>query len=144
MDKDRNLIKNTTNGRILVVLVYYNISCWKLQRFEAVQNNDDHAGSTLKAKPKHQTVHRWWLVHLELASFTSTNRFLSIKNELCCFACNLSCYTIMSAPGHDYDYSGYRYSCTTGFSGTNLMSHTLLTSVRHVSLPFTHIGNSCQ
>ncbi len=54
--------------------------------------------------------------------------------------------TITSAPGHDYGYSGSGYDCTTGFTSTNLVSHTLFseclvhTLVWHVCLSLTNIA----
>ncbi len=56
----------------------YYVNCWQ-------SGAREHSGSTLKAKTKLQTVHGWWLVHLELASFVSTNCVPSFKIFLCMY-----------------------------------------------------------
>ncbi len=67
-------------------------------------------------------------------------RKLIIYNHIMCNS------TIMSAPEHEDGYSGLWYGCTTRFTTTNLLSHTMfskcleLTFVWHVWLPFTNIS----
>ncbi len=58
------------------MLVYHNISYCS---FITIFHINGHAKCTLIAKPRYQTVHNWQLVHLELASFASTNCVLSFK-----------------------------------------------------------------
>ncbi len=58
------------------MLVYHNISYCS---FITIFHINGHAKCTLIAKPRYQTVHNWRLVHLELASFASTNCVLSFK-----------------------------------------------------------------
>ncbi len=89
MEKDGNLIKITQKpGKKWENLGCASLSQYFLRKTTTIWStaNDDHAGSTLTAKSKHQTVRGWWLVHLELASFVSTNCVLSFKIFLCMHA----------------------------------------------------------
>ncbi len=69
---------------------------------------------------------------------------------ICCVNSYLICDATILSLGHDYNYSGYGYCRTTGFTRTNVVSHTLFGDclvfilVWHVCLHFSNIGNSCQ